>query len=344
MATVDDGPLHQPTPGTHAAWHDVRIEAVGSDPETAAAGLSSFYSGHDWAVVTTDRPFSYRYSAVGDGDVTLRRLQFSGGLRGTVPPTDDYIVQWLTAGAGNPDVLQDRVPVVLDVPMLFPTAREFVVEYADHDQRLVHMSRRLVHEVADELFHTGPVSDLGIDHLHPLDPAAVARWRSSLHLLSRALRDGPSGRDGGRSGGSGGDLLRAALSRAVVVEFLRMYPPRAVALPASVFLPRRERLRAAVEYIHEHITEPLRVADIALAAGFSVRATQEAFQHSIGRSPLHYLQHIRLHRVRLDLQHAGPGTSSVREVAQRWGFEHLGRFSAAYRVAFGEYPHTTLRR
>ncbi|MBM7476963.1 helix-turn-helix transcriptional regulator [Curtobacterium herbarum] len=325
------------------AWREVRIEAAGSTPDAAVAELSGLYSGHDWAATTTDRAFTYRYSAVGDSDVTLRRAQLSGAVTGAVPPTDEYIVQWLTAGEGIPDVLQDRVPMVLDIPMLLPTAREFVFEYADHDQRLVHMSRRLVHEVADELFHTGPVSDLGINHLHPLDPAAVTRWRSSLHQLSRELRDGPSGGGDGDGDGRGG-LVRSALSRAVVVAFLRMYPPHAVALPASVFLPRRERLRAAVEYIHEHITEPLRVADIAAAAGFSVRATQEAFQLSIGRSPLHYLQHVRLQRVRQDLQHADPDTSSVREVAQRWGFDHLGRFSAAYRVAFGEYPRTTLRR
>jgi AraC-like DNA-binding protein len=63
-----------------------------------------------------------------------------------------------------------------------------------------------------------------------------------------------------------------------------------------------------VEDIHEHITEPLRVTDIAAAAGFSLSATQEAFQHSIGRSPLHYLPH------------ADPETSSVREVAHQWGW------------------------
>jgi AraC-like DNA-binding protein len=337
MATVDDGPLHRSSVGAQPAqpaWHDVRIEAAGSSPDAAVAELSGFYSGHDWAAAPTGQPFAYRYSAVGDGDVTLRRAQFSGAIRGAVPPTDDYIVQWLTAGEGTPDVLHDRVPMVRDVPMLLPTAREFVFEYADHDQRLVHLSRRLVHEVADELFHTGPVDDLGTDHLHPLDPAAIARWRGSLHLLSRELREGTDG----------GGLVRSTLSRDVVVAFLRMYPPRVVALPAAVYLPRRERLRAAVEYIHEHVTEPLRVADIAAAAGFSVRATQEAFQHSIGRSPLHYLQHVRLQRVRQDLLRADPETSSVREVALRWGFDHLGRFSAAYRVAFDEYPRATLRR
>ena len=333
MATAENGPLRDPSVPRASARGRVRFNLSGASTDMAIAELSALYSGRDWSAHATDRPFSYRYTAVGDDDVTLRRAQFSGAVTGAVPPTDDYIVQWLTAGEGTPDVLQDRVPMVLDIPMLLPTAREFVFEYADHDQRLVHMSRRLVHEVADELFHTGPVSDLGINHLHPLDPAAVTRWRSSLHTLSRELRDG-----------AGNDLILYALSHATTVEFLQMYPPLVRALPAVVFLPRRARLRAAVEYIHEHIAEPLRVTDIAAAAGLSVRATQEAFQLSLGQSPLHYVQHLRLERVRHDLLHADPGTSSVREVARRWGFEHLGRFSAAYRSAFSEYPRTTLRR
>ena len=35
---------------------------------------------------------------------------------------------------------------------------------------------------------------------------------------------------------------------------------------------------------------------------------------------------------------------SVSAAALRWGFAHLGRFSAEYRRAFGECPAQTLRR
>jgi len=34
----------------------------------------------------------------------------------------------------------------------------------------------------------------------------------------------------------------------------------------------------------------------------------------------------------------------VAAVAERWGFAHLGRFSAAYFRRFGEYPKASLRR
>ncbi|WIB27152.1 helix-turn-helix domain-containing protein [Curtobacterium sp. MCSS17_015] len=310
----------------------VRIEASGTSTDAAVADIGRLYDGREWTARATDHPFAYRYSAVGDRDVTLRRSQIGGFIRGVVPRSEDYIVQWITSGHGVPDVVQDRVPLQIDVPMLFPTGRDFLFEYQDHDQRLVHLSRRLVHEVADEQFHTGDVRDLGLDHLRELDPAAVTQWRNSLALLSRELRTG--GVD---------TLLWHTLTRGTAAAFLRMYPPTVTALPPAVLLPRRARLRAAVEYVHEHVAEPMCVSDIAGAAGLSVRATQEAFQRHLDQTPMTYLLRTRLEHVRRDLLQADPTTTSVQAVARRWGFAHLGRFSAAYRDEFGEYPRATLR-
>ena len=41
----------------------------------------------------------------------------------------------------------------------------------------------------------------------------------------------------------------------------------------------------------------------------------------------------RCARARLDVAH----------IAQRWGFVHPGRFSRAYRAAYGRFPSETLR-
>ncbi|WP_181439410.1 AraC family transcriptional regulator [Curtobacterium sp. MCBD17_032] len=329
MTMIDDP--RERTGLTHRST--VRIEAIGDAPDAAVLDLSGYYAGRQWAARATEQPFRYRYSAVGDSDLTLRRAQIDGFIRGAIPASDEYIVQWLTAGQGVPDVLQDRVPMTGDVPMLFPTCRDFVFEYQDYDQRVVHLSRRVVHEVADEQFHTGQVAELGLDHLRPLDPVAVANWRNSLALLSRELRAG--GVD---------TLLWHTLVRGTALAFLRMYPPTVTALPPAVLLPRRARLRAAVEFIHERVAEPMSVSEIAGAAGLSVRATQEAFQRHLGMTPMQYLLQVRLEQVRRELLQADPTTAAVQTIARRWGFAHLGRFSAAYRTAYGEYPRNTLRR
>jgi AraC-like DNA-binding protein len=44
------------------------------------------------------------------------------------------------------------------------------------------------------------------------------------------------------------------------------------------------------------------------------------------------------------LSHEGPNGARVAEVAKRYGFDGLGRFSGNYRELFGESPSSTLRR
>ena len=88
------------------------------------------------------------------------------------------------------------------------------------------------------------------------------------------------------------------------------------------------RVLAAVEAEPERAW---RLADLAGIAGVSVRSLQEAFQRELGSTPLEQLRLVRLTRARRDLQAADPGTTSVTDVATRWGFFHLGRFSQVYR-------------
>lgn len=310
----------------------VRIEALGSDADTAVADIGGLYAGREWAARATERPFAYRYTAVGDEDVTLRRSRISGHIRGMIPGTDDFVLQWLTEGQGVPDTLRDAVPLTVGVPMLFPTDREFVFDYRDYDQRLVHLSRRLVQDVAVERHHVAPDADLGLDHLRRLDPLAVTRWRNQTASLVRELRQGVD------------TLLWQTVTRQTAAAFLDLYPPTVPVLPPEVLLPNRARLRTAVEYVHEHAHLPITVGDIARAGGIGVRTLQEAFQRTLGRSPMTYLLEVRLERVRADLLQSDPSMTSVQQVARRWGFSHLGRFSGTYAQRYGEYPKQTLRR
>jgi AraC-like DNA-binding protein len=310
----------------------VRIEAAGRSPHGVVEEVGGLYDGRGWSAGPTELPFSYRYAALGDGDVTLRRSRITGWIHGGIAPGDAYIVQWLTAGRGVPDVRQDRVPLRVGQPMLFPTAREFVFDYEDYDQRLVHLSRTLVHEVAAERLHVMPLGDLRPDHLRTLDPVLVRRFQDQVALLSRELRNGV------------GTLLWQTLTRDAAAAFLALYPPRVPTVPREVLVPRQARIRAAIEYLHEHVAEPVRITDVAAAAGLSVRSVQEGFQRVVGCSPMQYLQRVRLECVRADLLVSTPTERTVAEVARPWGFSHLGRFAAAYAAAFGEYPRETMRR
>lgn len=83
------------------------------------------------------------------------------------------------------------------------------------------------------------------------------------------------------------------------------------------------------------------LAELAHVAGVSGRRLQQAFQEQFEISPMTYLQNVRLERVRRDLLN---DAGSVTYLAMQWGFTHLGRFSGAYRVRYGEAPSETRRR
>jgi AraC-like DNA-binding protein/mannose-6-phosphate isomerase-like protein (cupin superfamily) len=103
--------------------------------------------------------------------------------------------------------------------------------------------------------------------------------------------------------------------------------------------PARPRtVRRVIDLIEARPEGHYTVGDLARTAGVSVRRLQEGFQEHIGVSPMTYLRNVRLERVHADLL---AGATGVTEAAQRWGFTHLSRFSAAYRKRFGATPSET---
>jgi AraC-like DNA-binding protein len=87
----------------------------------------------------------------------------------------------------------------------------------------------------------------------------------------------------------------------------------------------------------------LRAADLARAAGVSIRTVYRASHRHLGGPPMARLRLTRLQQVRRRLLAPAPG-ETVTSAAMEWGFFHLGRFSALYRHQFGEPPSETLRR
>ena len=100
-------------------------------------------------------------------------------------------------------------------------------------------------------------------------------------------------------------------------------------------------VRAAEEFMLDHLDEPISLGDMAAHAGVSMRTLNQVFRDFRRTSPIAELRDMRMDRVREQLIAAPPGTR-VSDVARKWGFRHLGRFAAAYRERFGEAPSATL--
>ncbi len=101
------------------------------------------------------------------------------------------------------------------------------------------------------------------------------------------------------------------------------------------------QVKRARDYMHANLGMPISMSDVAAAAGCTLRTLQISFRKTYGRPPLHYLIGVRVALAHYLLQSSGP-EATVAEIAERTGFDHLGRFAATYRERFGRNPGATL--
>ena len=121
------------------------------------------------------------------------------------------------------------------------------------------------------------------------------------------------------------------------------YIHRLMRITAETTAAQPRTLRRAIDFIHENAHRDIGLSDIAAAIGVTPRSVQYIFRRHLSTTPLEYLRRVRLDRAHRDLQAADPAVDTVMAIAGRWRFAHPGRFSIAYREAFGTPPSQTLR-
>lgn len=137
------------------------------------------------------------------------------------------------------------------------------------------------------------------------------------------------------------ERLRHQFRDAIMLQLFELLPS---SQPVEITPSSRKRtVDRACEYALAHLDEPLTILDLCRTLGASRRKLQYCFQETLGTNPVAYLRTLRLNAARRELRQ-GADLVSVQEVASRWGFWHLSRFSSEYRTMFGERPSQTLHR
>ena len=101
-------------------------------------------------------------------------------------------------------------------------------------------------------------------------------------------------------------------------------------------------LNRAEDYLFTSLESPVTRDSIADIAGVSIRTLSRAFMKRHGVGPITFLRQRRLEAAYRDLLGSKAEDTSVTDVAMRYGFAHLGKFSIVYRKTFGESPSHTL--
>jgi transcriptional regulator GlxA family with amidase domain len=105
--------------------------------------------------------------------------------------------------------------------------------------------------------------------------------------------------------------------------------------PRERFGVSNEKLLRALAYMEAHLEEPASKAQIAAAAGVSVRQLERLFVRHLGTTPAQRYLQVRLERARTLLRQT---TLSVMEAAVASGFVSHSHFARTYRAHFGVPP------
>ena len=102
-------------------------------------------------------------------------------------------------------------------------------------------------------------------------------------------------------------------------------------------------VNCACAFVEAHLDGPISVCEICAYNGISLSKLERSFRRELNMSPTEYILSRRLAAANRDLKGAHSSGKNIARIAMDCGFNHLGRFSGAYRAHFGELPSKTLR-
>jgi AraC family ethanolamine operon transcriptional activator len=105
---------------------------------------------------------------------------------------------------------------------------------------------------------------------------------------------------------------------------------------------RTSAMSRAISILKDYEHNPVNVEALCVLVGVSWATLQRAFTEEFGITPSKYIKSRRLAGVQSELIKIGPG-AVISDVANHWGFWHMGSFASDYRKQFGELPSETLR-
>jgi len=167
----------------------------------------------------------------------------------------------------------------------------------------------------------------------PISRGAVRAWHRALDYVTATLAVPDTAQQ---------PMIVAAMAPLLAGALLECYPSNVTEQHVAGDPSLPETLKDAVAFIHRHAADDVSINDIAAAVHLTPRAVQYLFRRQLDTTPTEYMRRVRLHRVHQELIAGERATTTVAEIARRWGFAHTGRFAVLYRQTYGQSPHTTL--
>ncbi|GLQ74039.1 AraC family transcriptional regulator [Vibrio penaeicida] len=307
-----------------------------SNVDEAKASVGRVMTPHELNVINNNGRLDASMHYMPLGDISLYRLKYGSSVSIHIPTIKDYYCiqipihghACVTNGSEKIESTESTASV------LNPEVQTDMVWDYDNDQFMVRISRSLMERTA--------IGILGHDIDDPIRFDVGFRWQDCpawycllSYLLDFYANSDPSLREN--------KLITSQLNQLTATTlFLNHKHSQSEEKVTQRTSIRPRHIKRAQEYMEAHAHEPISVELLAQVCGISIRSLYSGFKDFVGTTPMQYLRNLRLDHVRNDLLTSE--ATSVTSVAMRWGFSHMGRFSAEYKARFGESPSQTFRK
>lgn len=193
----------------------------------------------------------------------------------------------------------------------------------------------LLSEVWQALYHKPWSTWLDCKVVTPARPGLAARLRDGHLRLMAALHEQPALLHDAR--------LALRVRDGILIDWLEVIPERVDTSALKSAGSRRQIVDRVCGLVMARPEDPPTLLALCREVGASPRKLEYCFRDVLGISPHKYLRAVRLNGVRRELKRRDLPAARVHDIAARWGFWHMGAFSAEYKLLFGESPSATLR-
>lgn len=179
---------------------------------------------------------------------------------------------------------------------------------------------------------------VGEDFVNPDRIELMPRFMSQQDVLIQGIFS--TLRDELESGKIGGDLLIDSFKTTLAIHLLRNYCTTQPKLSSYANGLSQAILKQVTEYIHEHLHQDLKLADLSAIAQLSPYHFLRLFKQRMGITPHQYILQRRIEKVKHLLKHSN---LSIAEIAMQTGFCDQSHLTRCFKHIVGITPKQLLQ-
>lgn len=314
--------------------------------EKAIIGKQGFVNSREWMPLDPRRfrlePESYRtqYSIANIGRLRGHRIADSRAMQFTIrlPTTDVVRIVIFEQGGARFALPGGDEPAMAhaSVGATYSDAPGFRAITSDGNSRLMlTLPGGLLRQKLGALLEGRPVDSIAFQPVFDTTRGAGATIRRMIGSLFAELEHPDTLL-------TNEIVIRGCEDNLVLSLLLGLPHNHTAALQQQKAAAAPRTVKRAEEFMRANAALPLTIAEIAEAAGCSVRALQGAFRRFRGTTPMAALQRARLEEARAEMLRPDQ-TDSLGRIAAAHGFSSPSRFARLFRSTYGVSPSQTLQ-